>query len=97
MSLKDDLARLKQGFVDTSCRCPKPCMRHSRHYREEALRDVNGENCMSRSKKRCKLPKLPRVPVPKPTRPHKTLKDLKERVARLERRVDMVVDWDGDE
>lgn len=34
---KQELDLLKEHGVDISCRCPKPCMRHSDYYRGEAL------------------------------------------------------------
>ena len=36
-----DIRRLGAAGVDISCRCPKPCVRHSDHYREEALRELS--------------------------------------------------------
>ena len=36
-----DIRRLGAAGVDVSCRCPKPCMRHSKHYREEALQKLD--------------------------------------------------------
>ena len=36
--ITDQLKRLKDAGIDCSCRCPKPCMRHSDYYRAEELR-----------------------------------------------------------
>lgn len=40
MTLKQELATLQSAGVDISCRCPKPCMPHSNHYRAERLRTL---------------------------------------------------------
>lgn len=34
---KEQLQLLKSADIETRCRCPKPCVRHSSHYRAEYL------------------------------------------------------------
>lgn len=36
-----DIRRLREAGVDCACRCPKPCVWHSEHYRNEALNKLD--------------------------------------------------------
>jgi len=40
VSINSELYELHSAGVDVSCRCPKPCMPHSNHYRNEELAKV---------------------------------------------------------
>lgn len=39
MEIREQLDYLKRRGVEIKCRCPKPCMPHSNHYRNEAVRE----------------------------------------------------------